>query len=400
MPGRLPAADILSGLAKSVLRAVKYWLHYTLVAIAWLGIVPLTACRIYRCLFSGSLTALLTLPLDIMSTNNIISDIFNGCFVVMCTLCAFISLVWLREQILNGAGPEWLEHDFLQGANFMNLNNNRQQEQPQANAGQQDAGNPNNVNNQQPPQIQQQPRQQQENAEEGWNPIDWDRAADELTWERLLGLDGSLVFIEHVFWVVSLNTLFIVLFAILPYHFGQIATELLGLKPLSLLAQFEGVLTTVLGYVVTATIFVIVHTISTILGLQKLKRIVGVSYIVVKVSLLVVVEIGIFPLVCGWWLDICSLPLFNASLSDRKMSVRTAPGTAMFIHWLVGMLYVFYLASFILLLREMLRPGVLWFLRNLNDPDFNPIHEMMQLPVFRHVRRFLASLVIFGTTGN
>lgn len=27
----------------------------------------------------------------------------------------------------------------------------------------------------------------------------------------------------------------------------------------------------------------------------------------VKVSLLVVVEIGVFPLICGWWLDICSL---------------------------------------------------------------------------------------------
>lgn len=29
--------------------------------------------------------------------------------------------------------------------------------------------------------------------EANWNPIEWDRAAEELTWERLLGLDGSLV---------------------------------------------------------------------------------------------------------------------------------------------------------------------------------------------------------------
>lgn len=26
-----------------------------------------------------------------------------------------------------------------------------------------------------------------------------------------------------------------------------------------------------------------------------------------QVSLLVVMEIGLFPLICGWWLDICSL---------------------------------------------------------------------------------------------
>lgn len=40
-----------------------------------------------------------------------VSDCFQGCFVVACTLCAFISLVWLREQILHGGGPDWLDHD-------------------------------------------------------------------------------------------------------------------------------------------------------------------------------------------------------------------------------------------------------------------------------------------------
>ena len=68
--------------------------------------------------------------------------------------------------------------------------------------------------------------------------------------------------------------------------------------------------------------------------------------------------------------------MFETSLKDRAASFRQAPGTSVFIHWLVGMVYVFYFASFILLLREVLRPGVLWFLRNLNDPEFNPINEV------------------------
>ncbi len=68
--------------------------------------------------------------------------------------------------------------------------------------------------------------------------------------------------------------------------------------------------------------------------------------------------------------------MFDATIKDRENSFKLAPGTSMFIHWLVGMVYVFYFASFILLLREVLRPGVLWFLRNLNDPDFNPIQEV------------------------
>ena len=37
----------------------------------------------------------------------------------------------------------------------------------------------------------------------------------------MLGLDGSFVFLEHVFWVISLNTLFILMFAYCPYHLGS-----------------------------------------------------------------------------------------------------------------------------------------------------------------------------------
>lgn len=48
-----------------------------------------------------------------------------------------------------------------------------------------------------------------------------------------------------------------------------------------------------------------------------------------------------------------SQEMFDASLKDRELSFKSAPGTTMFLHWLVGMVYVFYFASFILLLREV-----------------------------------------------
>ena len=51
--------------------------------------------------------------------------------------------------------------------------------------------------------------------------------------------------------------------------------------------------------------------------------------------------------------------MFDASLKDRELSFKSAPGTTMFLHWLVGMVYVFYFASFILLLREVgTRPAI------------------------------------------
>ncbi|OXU26304.1 hypothetical protein TSAR_001258 [Trichomalopsis sarcophagae] len=475
MPRRLPLRDVIGGLFSSVVTAVKYWLHYTLVAIAWLGIVPLTACRTYRAVFSGSidLVRVMSLPMDMLSTENISSDVFHGCFVISCTLFTFLGLVWLREQILHAGGPEWLERDNAQMPlidNFVQLdqnvfppraqnNNNippfaeepRQAEEPNnhvpaaAAAGNnpvellfrvmaerpgpaaQAAGAAADVDEINvaepavgpipPPEVaaadQQQEQQQQANAalggaewreqgqgeaeEANWNPMEWDRPAEELTWERLLGLDGSLLFLEHVFWVMSLNTLFIMVFAFLPYQVGYYAISLLGAQEMVAASHFEGLLTTLCGYCVLGVFLVVLHALAALLGFQRSQRVLGLGYVIVKVSLLSVVEIGVLPLVCGWWLDICSLAMFDATLRDRESSFRLAPGTSMFIHWLVGMIYVYYVASFILLLREVLRPGVLWFLRNLNDPDFSPLQEMIHLPILRHARRLVASAVIFGT---
>ncbi|KZC11858.1 E3 ubiquitin-protein ligase MARCH6 [Dufourea novaeangliae] len=442
MPRRLPLRDVIGGLFSNIVTAVKYWLHYSLVTIAWLGVVPLTACRTYRALFSGPLdmVRIMSLPMDMLSAENMSSDVFHGCFVVTCTLFAFIGLVWLREQILHAGGPDWLERDNVQLPpvdNPPHVDVPAQQLQEQIALQQPEIQDNNNVPPfvDEPPalngeqQVDQPPRDleppvaprdieplipprdmeapvhprdieqpvppreelridgEQENARAGegwrdqvqgqaqeeanWNPMEWDRPAEELTWERLLGLDGSLVFLEHVFWVVSLNTLFIMVFAFCPYHIGSFAIAGLGLQEYAAASHFEGLVTTLCGYCVIGVCLVVLHTLAALLG--------------------------VLPLVCGWWLDICSLAMFDATLRDRESSFRLAPGTSMFIHWLVGMIYIYYFASFILLLREVLRPGVLWFLRNLNDPDFSPIQEMIHLPILRHVKRLVGSAVIFGT---
>ncbi|KAM7320684.1 hypothetical protein ACRRTK_019937 [Alexandromys fortis] len=421
MPSRLPIQDIFAGLVTSIGTAIRYWFHYTLVAFAWLGVVPLTACRIYKCLFTGSVSSLLTLPLDMLSTENLLADCLQGCFVVTCTLCAFISLVWLREQIVHGGAPIWLEH----AAPPFNAAGHHQNEAPAGGNGAENAAadqpaNPageNAVLGENPDAQDGQAEEEEEDNEEeddagvedaadanngaqddmNWNALEWDRAAEELTWERMLGLDGSLVFLEHVFWVVSLNTLFILVFAFCPYHIGHFSLVGLGFEEHVQASHFEGLITTIVGYILLAITLIICHALATLVKFHRSRRLLGVCYIVVKVSLLVVVEIGVFPLICGWWLDICSLEMFDATLKDRELSFQSAPGTTMFLHWLVGMVYVFYFASFILLLREVLRPGVLWFLRNLNDPDFNPVQEMIHLPIYRHLRRFILSVIVFGS---
>ncbi|XP_050301508.1 E3 ubiquitin-protein ligase MARCHF6 [Anthonomus grandis grandis] len=400
MPRRLPVKDLISGLLSSVATAVKYWMHYTLVAIAWLGIVPLTACRIYRALFAGTIDAILTLPFEMLSNENLAADIFQGCFVVCCTLFAFAGLVWLREQILHGGGPDWLLREEI-GAGLDNpprMLNNQNIILEELQDIEEDNGVPNNEEAEQNQENQEQPEQEGNLGEDNnWIPMEWDRAVEEITWERLLGLDGSLMFLEHVFWVISLNTLFIIIFAYAPYHMGVLTLNLFNLQEYASESHFEGLLTTLVGYNTVGLLFLILHRTSGFLGLFTAKRILGLCYVVVKVSMLAVIEIGIIPLVCGWWLDICSLNMFEATLKDREQSFRAAPGTSIFLHWLVGLVYVYYFASFILLLREIVRPGVLWFMRNFNDPDFSPIQEMIHLPILEHIRKLIVSAVIFGS---
>lgn len=180
-------------------------------------------------------------------SENIMLDIFQGGAVVSLTLLAFIGLVWLREQILHGGGPEWLEneleddpaprvlgggraeegahhpppgHDVAVDDGDNNGENDQDEDDDDADEDHEAPDLPDNLPAEpEPPEIEanEDPARvnagdNQANDDGQWNPMEWDRAAEELTWERLLGLDGSLVFLEHVFWVVSLNTLFILVF--------------------------------------------------------------------------------------------------------------------------------------------------------------------------------------------
>uniref|UniRef100_A0A3B5AHP2 E3 ubiquitin-protein ligase MARCHF6 n=1 Tax=Stegastes partitus TaxID=144197 RepID=A0A3B5AHP2_9TELE len=365
-----------------------------------------TPSRIYKCLFTGSVSSLLTLPLDMLSTENLLADCLQGCFVVTCTLCAFISLVWLREQIVHGGAPQWLEQHQPPPPNAAGQANEAQaagqgaaDEPPAAQPAPADPPAQNEAEPEPPdvppdqgddPELEEEEGAAAEDADPNngaqddmnWNALEWDRAAEELTWERVTLHDSTVHFMMLSF---------------CPYHIGHFSVVGLGFEEYVQASHFEGLITTIVGYILLAMTLILCHGLAALVRFQRSRRLLGVCYIVVKVSLLVVVEIGVFPLICGWWLDICSLEMFDASLKDRELSFKSAPGTTMFLHWLVGMVYVFYFASFILLLREVLRPGVLWFLRNLNDPDFNPVQEMIHLPIYRHLRRFILSVVVFGS---
>ena len=74
---------------------------------------------------------------------------------------------------------------------------------------------------------------------------------------------------------------------------------------------FETALAILTGYVVIFVATALLHRIVKVLRLKTIYWCLGMAYLVLKVFLLVVMEVVLFPTLCGWWLDVCSLVCFN-----------------------------------------------------------------------------------------
>jgi E3 ubiquitin-protein ligase DOA10 len=47
-------------------------------------------------------------------------------------------------------------------------------------------------------------------------------------------------------------------------------------------------------------------------------------------------------------------------------------------------------------IRENLRPGVLWFIKDPNDPNFNAMHEIFHRPLFSQLRKLFLAIFFYG----
>lgn len=117
----------------------------------------------------------------------------------------------------------------------------------------------------------------------------------------------------------------------------------------------------------------------------------------IKVAFLLVIELGVFPLMCGWWLDVCTIRMFGKSMALRVQFFSVSPLASSLVHWVVGIVYMLQISIFVSLLRGVLRHGVLYFLRDPADPNYNPFRDLIDDPVHKHARRVLLSVAVYGS---
>ncbi|KAL5339796.1 hypothetical protein BJX70DRAFT_363209 [Aspergillus crustosus] len=118
---------------------------------------------------------------------------------------------------------------------------------------------------------------------------------------------------------------------------------------------------------------------------------------VMKVILIIGIEMIIFPLYCGALLDIALLPLFeNATAASRIQFTSTYPLTSLFVHWFIGTCYMFHFALFVSMCRKTMRSGVLYFIRDPDDPTFHPVRDVLERNITTQIRKIAFSALVYG----
>jgi E3 ubiquitin-protein ligase MARCH6 len=120
--------------------------------------------------------------------------------------------------------------------------------------------------------------------------------------------------------------------------------------------------------------------------------------IIFKVGMFITIELILFPIVCGFLLDLSTMPLFKAAnLVSRWVYLKQHPVPSIFLHWFLGTGFMFLFAVLVTLCRDIVRPGVMWFIRDPNDPQFHPIREIVERPIFFQFKKIGASALIYLT---
>ncbi|KAJ2903919.1 hypothetical protein GGI21_004369, partial [Coemansia aciculifera] len=115
-----------------------------------------------------------------------------------------------------------------------------------------------------------------------------------------------------------------------------------------------------------------------------------VAVLMAKVLYFIVVELVLFPALCGVCLAVSVAPVVQA-LSPMGGWARVV------VYWLAGLGFMVHFARFVLYCRQVLRPGVLWFIRDPNDPEFHPMREILEDRMAPQQHKIARSAVMYCT---
>ena len=61
----------------------------------------------------------------------------------------------------------------------------------------------------------------------------------------------------------------------------------------------------------------------------------------------------------------------------------------------MGTIFMFQFATYISVIRGTLRKGVFWFIRDPEDPRFQPLNEIIERPFFLHLKKLSFGVFVY-----
>ncbi|EJS43304.1 ssm4p [Saccharomyces arboricola H-6] len=119
-----------------------------------------------------------------------------------------------------------------------------------------------------------------------------------------------------------------------------------------------------------------------------------------KVFTLFFIELAGFPILAGVMLD---FSLFCPILASNNQMVWVPsictiwPPFSLFVYWTIGTLYMYWFAKYIGMIRKnIIRPGVLFFIRSPEDPNIKILHDSLIHPMGIQLSRLCLSMFIYA----
>ncbi|CAI4064778.1 E3 ubiquitin-protein ligase SSM4 SKDI_09G1320 [Saccharomyces kudriavzevii IFO 1802] len=119
-----------------------------------------------------------------------------------------------------------------------------------------------------------------------------------------------------------------------------------------------------------------------------------------KVFTLFFIELAGFPILAGVMLDFSLFCPILAS-NDQTLWVPSIctiwPPFSLFVYWTIGTLYMYWFAKYIGMIRKnIIRPGVLFFIRSPEDPNIKILHDSLIHPMNIQLSRLCLSMFIYA----
>lgn len=114
-----------------------------------------------------------------------------------------------------------------------------------------------------------------------------------------------------------------------------------------------------------------------------------------KLSVVLFSELLIFPTICGWIID---WNLSTVIVGDRWTFFIQYPLVNHLMRWAVGIASLIFISLAVRQFRKIFRPGLLYFIRNSDDPENLPFKEAVERPLSEHFRRMWVSVILYTLT--